>query len=226
MKYATEAELAADVVKFLAASDWDCFQEVQLEWGSKRADIVCVRGPLLAVVECKQSLSLAVIEQASDWCRGYAHVAYIAVPSARKVKGRRMAEQILRHMGVGLIEASGEYTRVAIEPRIHRRADLVDKLRSKLRDEHKTWASAGTRGGGYYTEFGATCRDVVRLVGQSPGMNTKQLVDGLRHHYKTGATARSALLKWGRKGVIDGVEIRREGKNMTWHPKAKEASRG
>lgn len=213
---ATEVDMARNVVAYLQSEKWECFKEVQLGWGSRRADIVAVRDPIVAVVECKLSLSLEVIEQAVGW-KHHAHWCWIAVP--RLKSGRRMgiALDILRHYGLGLIEVREGDTTVAVRPLLNRKPMCLDRLKSALREEQKTWAEAGSKSG-FYTEFAATCREVLERVRTSPGITTKALIDGLQHHYATDASARASLLKWGSRGSIKGVRVERNGKEMRWFP--------
>jgi len=47
----------------------------------------------------------------------------------------------------------------------------------------------------------------------------KQAVDAISHHYASDSTARSSLATWIREGVIDEVEIRREGRALRLYPR-------
>ena len=64
-----ELELAKSVVEWLQDQHWEVYQEVQRY--STTADIVAVQGPLVWVVECKTSLSIGVMLQASRWMAHY-----------------------------------------------------------------------------------------------------------------------------------------------------------
>ena len=103
-----ETDIAKIVIGWLEQLEWECYQEVQVHSYGHIADIVAVKEPLVWVIECKQSLSLSVIEQADGW-RPYAHYLSVCVPPrarGRNVPGRSMAFHLVRLLGIGLLEAS------------------------------------------------------------------------------------------------------------------------
>lgn len=212
----SEVDMARNVVAYLEAEKWECFKEVQLGWGSRRADIVAVRDPVIAVVECKLSLSLDVIEQAVGW-KHHAHWCWVAVPRPKRGRRTGIARDVLRHYGVGMLEVREGDVYVAERPELNRKPVCIDRLKAALREEQKTWAEAGSKSG-FYTEYAATCREVLERVRASPGITTKALIDGLQHHYATDASARASLLKWGARGSIKGVRVERSGKSACWFP--------
>lgn len=217
-----ESDLGALVVEWLTRDGWEVWQEVQVSAGCPRADIVAKRGPALAVVECKMSLSFDVLDQASAWASA-ANVCYAAVPLSKRphVVGR-----VLRHLGIGLLtvarhgyrESTADDVRLSEQAEFRRKTPSRGRLLAALREEHKTWLAAGSKAGGHYTPFTATCAEVLARVKASPGIQTKALMDGIAHHYRSDATARSALTKWAQQGSIRGVMVKREGKKLTWWP--------
>lgn len=136
-----EQALAQHVIDWLEAQHWDVYQEVPLHGGgSKTADIVAVRNGLVWVIECKTTLSLAVMAQASSW---NVHLRSIAVPWAKRgYDERNTAERICRNFlqvgvlyvhepdrysGVSRVEES---TRAILLRHNHRFAiDLRDRLK-------------------------------------------------------------------------------------------------
>lgn len=205
-----EQELAAKVVAWLSDLRWDVYQEVSLGTYSKRADIVAVQHGIMWVIETKAATSMSVIRQAHDW-RGYAHLRSIAVPVGQRYRDRDFVEYVCRLIGVGILRVGTEVSER--EPgRFDRKVCSV--LRDRLRDEHKTFAPAGNANGSRWTPFQATCQDVVRYVTKNPGCSIKQLVSEVNTHYHTPSSARCALAKWIKAGVVKGVEARFDGRKM------------
>ncbi len=77
----------------------------------------------------------------------------------------------------------------------------------------------GDNGGGYFTPFNRTCRDVLAVVTREPGITMKKLVDMVDHHYASDTTARNCLRNWIKWDKVPGVEIRYEKNKMFVHPK-------
>ena len=204
----TEEKLAAAVVAWLHDFHFDVYQEVQIWGGGKIADIVAVQHGILWVIETKSATSLAVICQAHHW-RGYAHRRSIAVPAGQRYKDRDFVEHVCGLLGIGILRVGTEVNE-ARAGRFDRRVSNV--LANRLRDEHKTFAPAGNANGSRWTPFQQTARDVTDYVRAHPGCTIKQLVDAVRTHYHTPASARSALAKWIRAGVIEGVVFKGNGR--------------
>ncbi len=218
-----EEKLAEWTISWLEAQNWEIYQEVQIFSYGHVADIIAKQNKLIWVVECKLSLSLAVIEQAMEWKR-LAHFVSISTlyPRASR-KGRRAAKIFLRDQGIGLIEFDRiEYPRrvviksnVVIKPRLNRKA-FTHHI--NLTDRHKTWAKAGNADCDHWTPYQETCRDVSRIVKENPGITLKQIIEKLtKHHYASDQTARSCLLHWAKKGKIAGVRIDKDGKQWRFY---------
>ena len=92
-KMGKEADLAKVVVSWLNEQHWDVYQEVQIHGFGGVADIVAVQGPLVWVIECKTSLSLTVMEQASVW---RVHFRSVAVPTGVRHHSRTAAYRVAR----------------------------------------------------------------------------------------------------------------------------------
>lgn len=200
---ASETELARHVVAWLTQEGWDVYQEVA--YGGPRADIVATRGAVVYVVECKMTLSLALIEQALHW-QPYAHMVSMAVPlPKRECSGRGLSQRL----GLGILTSA---------PRIHEevhpefRRPSSDRLRQALRDGHKTFAPAGNAEGRYFSSWQHTCQQVARWVAANPGKTLRELLAAVPTHYKTAASARGALAKWIELGKVPGVRLAREGR--------------
>lgn len=210
----SEQQVAAIVVAWLEALGADVYQEVECAGGV--ADIVAVRGPgpELTIIETKTSWSLAVLVQAMER-HACAHRVYIAAPYSRH--GRDMAS-ICEALGIGVLEVhaasagcdSGEgYGKPAVREivssaRWNRRPVA---LRAQLRPEHKTSAKAGSAIGGRWTPFRDTCAQLERVVSREPGIALKAAIVEIKHHYRTGAIARSSLATWIAAGKVAGVRL-------------------
>lgn len=215
-----ETELAAAVVAYLRELDYDVHQEVG--GPGPRADIVAVRGPLLYVIETKMSLTLALLAQAHQWLSNANRVS-VAIPSLRRYGNRperAIAMRILREWGVGLLEVHAGYneTKVAelMAPQLRRHTPDQDWLRERLCDGTRTYAAAGNAENKFWSPFKSTVAEIHRVLRETPGLTTRELVGHIRHHYDRDSTARSCLPRWLRYGKIPGV--RGEGERpMRWY---------
>lgn len=220
MSIIKETDLAKAVVQWLSDYHWTVYQEVQVESFGRVADIVAIQGPLLWVIECKTSLGLAVMEQASHWTP-YAHLVSVAVPS-RKEYSRHgsFVDRVLKLLGIGTLSYhSGSdygvrYQRVqegSVSPRLNRTA-AAGRIRSALTEQQKTWAEAGNSEGRRWTPFQETSTRVTTYIKSHPGCTMSDVVRCVKTHYHSPSTARACLAKWIYAGVLSGVEIRTVGK--------------
>lgn len=233
----SEADLAARVVKWLEANGHEVFQEVE---GKKlsyadcgRADIVALRGGLVTVVETKMSLGFDVLAQAEKWIP-FAHEVLVAVPAVHQSKnsdGRRLAYRVVEKLRLGLLEVrslwpieEGREEAVRVRVEAERNSDPRPDLRLALRDEHKTYAKAGTNKGGHFTDFRKTCNALAEVARESPGIPLKEALAKVPHHYTSIASGVQALAKWCDKGLITGFEIRSDGERLTLHPRGEAAN--
>lgn len=183
MRFETEQALATSVISILREWGWEIYQEVQAPGG--RCDIVAVRGNLQWAIECKKSFGLPVIEQAYRWL-GRAHYVSVATQSFPSQFGGL----VLMSWGIGSLVPMNEDNsfREQVQPRLNRKI-----IPFKLHEEQKTWANAGTNGGGYYTPFRRTVKRLVEIVRKSPGIEFNQLIKECDHHYQCLGTAKSCL---------------------------------
>lgn len=105
----TETELARVLDQWLHQHAWETYPEVVLQGFPGRPDLIATRNGICQVLECKTSLTLGVIEQATRWHRlerleqvGLPHIVWVAVPSPR---GRRneLLDYLLSQFGIGVI---------------------------------------------------------------------------------------------------------------------------
>lgn len=205
-----ETDLAATVVSWLKDQHWDVYQEVQMRRGDAIADIVAVQGDTSWVIECKRSLTFAVIEQAIHW-KPFARFASVAVPYA-KGKGRWLAERTCGAHGVGYLSVRDDDVNVVISPQINRR--LIWNITEHLTEQQRDYAPAGSRGGSHWTPFKQTCDSLRRYLKDHDGATMKEVMANIDHHYHRDTTAKACLLKWAERGKIRGVRAERDGRRI------------
>lgn len=201
--FRTEIELASRVVAYLTDYGWDVYQEVQPERYGPVIDIVATQGSLVRIIECKLSLTAALIEQAMRH-RQMAHYTHIATPSKRPVKGYFAYETLLRHESIGWLAVSSYNIREQVSAKLNRRA-WARHISQALRQEHKTFSQAGSANGDYFTPFKDTCRRWKRFVEMHPGCTLKEIIAAEGHHYICDSTARSSMAMWIREGKVRGI---------------------
>jgi hypothetical protein len=214
-RFKAETELGPPVVEWLTREGFEVYQEVDV---GPIADVVGVRGPLVVVVELKLTLSFDLLAQARGW-RWCAHQVWAAVPLAKRTDGRRMAIDCFEQMGVGVLEVDRRHdgeayvARAIVRPTFIRLAGGRKYIAPALREENRTLAKAGSPAGARdWSEFKQTCRAVRELVRAKPGATIREVVAGLdHHHYATDAGARASLVERIGRGVVEGVQIRRDG---------------
>jgi hypothetical protein len=222
----SEMDLAATVVDWLKSEGWEVYQEVQLY--ETVADIVAVKDGVTRIIECKRTFGLDVIAQALSW-KFYCHESYVAVPafntepspSQRRrgllyrtaPKTRTLAQNILRHYGLGMIEASENRYRpgdIKVERKILAESDLkpdgVKKLLESITEAHKDYCPAGSASGGYITPFSMTCDNIRQYLKEYGQSAIGDIVAEIDHHYTNSKSAVASIRKWASKGSIKGVE--------------------
>lgn len=222
-----ETDLAKRVIEWLKEKGWtEIHQEVSFGMGSRRADIVAVRGKYTWVVETKTNISLSLMDQAYDWLL-WSHYVSVATPYDSS-RGRSNHHPFLltamKHFKIGLIQVadlgtSYEHIYNRIKPGLNK--NILPRLKNRLNKGTQTFALAGNSDHQYWTPFRETCRLIKEAVAKWPGMNTKTLVRRINHHYASEQSAYGALLQWAHKGTIQGVELRGT-RPVTWWSSKKE----
>ncbi len=194
----TEQDLAEKVVEWLNRGGWDVYQEVRECYGGPIADIIAVRGGITWAIECKKSLGLAVMDQASRW---YTHFRSVAVPRpADRGYATKRRPQIIFNicdmLRIGIIEVGGyrdvqELTKAPLFRK--QRADMVLGI---LREDHKTFAKAGSAEGGCWSPFKETLQHVEKRIKANPGGTLREIMEGLDHHYASDSSAKACIRKW------------------------------
>lgn len=225
-----EQDIAAPVVEHFRALGCEVYQEVKVEDGGKCADIVAMLGDRAHLVEVKTSLGFDVLAQALDW-RGAAEWISVAVPSAKHSRGRYLAFDLARHLGIGIIEVSRgapdecvheqvgaqlfRWPAKYLDPPFRRHHTNYDStwtptlhIRRYLHEAQRDYCPAGaTADQGRYTPFRATCDELRKVVRRHKGgISLSAALREVRHHYASDSTARSALCKWIALGKVRGIE--------------------
>lgn len=172
-----EKDLANPCEKIFKDKGFETYAEVQGKWFKNRADMVATKEDCLIAIEMKTSLSFQVIDQARFWQR-FADYVYIVVPYSKKERSQT-AMEVVQALGIGLIEIDvHKYTDnclrnkkdvfhwIRISPRKNDISKRDSKQFSNLTDEHKTWKTAGTKGGGYVTSYSLLMSDVYKYLRQ------------------------------------------------------------
>ena len=218
----TEEDLAKAVVDWLKGQHWDVYQEVA--YRGSIADIVATNGPALWVIECKKVLSMDLVAQAWGWTHD-AHLVSIATMKPRQIrKASYFIHHILREHRIGMLHIDQRYdgdplVETSTEPKMNR--PKHSDLRAALCEEQKDFAPAGNARGSRWTPFQETIRKVQACVAEYPGVTFKNLMTHIDHHYASDASARVSLRHWIRAGVIEGIELRQEGRALTLWPAKK-----
>lgn len=194
---ASEQELAEAVVDWLNRGGWDVYQEVCECYGQPIADIIAVRGGITWAIECKKSLGLTVMDQASRW---FTHFRSVAVP---RLKGGyypkrrpRIVFSVCEMLRIGIIEVGkhGDVTELTKAPLFRKhRADMVLAM---LVEEHKTFAKAGSAEGGHFSTFRETLKRVENRIKKNPGCTMREIMVDLDHHYGSDSSAKACIRKW------------------------------
>jgi len=203
----SEIELASVVVDWLEGRGYDVFQEVELRAQGQRADIVARHGPELTIVEVKVSSSLALLYQAMER-RRLAHRIYVAVPRASLAM-----IDVYEELGIGVLVVrsydpcySTDVSSVKEVAPSRRWNSRPLKLASRLREEHKTSAPAGSRGG-HWSHWRDTCARITRLAAGSPGVTLKEALHQVSHHYASDRIAVTSMADHIRAGRVLGLRL-------------------
>lgn len=217
----SEVELAKCVVAWLMDQGWTVYQEVEVFERGARADIVAVIEPKLWVIEVKRTHGLGVLEQAINW-RSLSHYVSVAVPKGKRGQRTQFRQWVHTASGIGWLSVGIHGVEEYAAPQMNRLAD-VQYIRRALCEEQKTWCEAGNQHG-YYTSFNHTRAKVLELLKDRPGLTMKEIFEDLgRCHYCSTRTAATALSAWVRRGVVNEIEPRRDGRYVRYYPKCHEA---
>jgi hypothetical protein len=216
-----EGTIGSIVVDHFESIGADVYQEVECPGGV--ADIVALVAAELWIIEVKTSLSLALVVQALGR-RRTAHRVYIAAPYS---KNFRDVGILCEEVGIGLLSVNSGW----VSDGSHKQWTVIEHVKSKrwnkrpvaLRErlcpQHKTHAQAGAASAaGRWTPFRDTCEQLWRVVVQRPGIEIKDAVSLIRHHYASAAGARSSIAHWTSRGKVFGVRLDSSDKRLRLFP--------
>jgi hypothetical protein len=211
----SEIEIAAVIVAWLRDAGWTVYQEVQAGLYGRRADIVAVIDGRTWVVECKRRHSFEVIEQSLYWM-GMAN--WVSVATANRPRNSISRQRFHEMLGIGWLWCHDEEVEEVTTAALRRRLWSHHRIVHWLNTMQQTEGIAGSQNA-YWTTFAETKRRIGELVKKEPGLTMKEIVDrGHGFHYASSSSARTALTKWIREGMIPNVEGRRDGKSIRYYP--------
>jgi hypothetical protein len=212
----SEVDIAGAVVAWLRDRGWTVYQEVRIGYAGRRIDIVAELDRRLWAVECKRVHGWDVVEQAMYWL-GSAH--WVSVATAGRLRRTVPRQRFHEMLGVGWLHVGLDIEEI-VGPRLTRTLRHSFGLRDYLTEAQQTVGTAGSQTD-YYSDFRDTKRRIVELIQQRPGISMREIVDhGGGYHYGSSSTARASLAKWIGKGVIPGIESRRDGRITRYYPMA------
>ena len=194
-----EIELVRPALAELSRLGFEIYHEVSTGRGSKRADAVARRGAWIVVVEAKRNATLSLMSQAMGW-----HGESVLLVTGESAQ-RAVVTQICRTMGWGWWSVDATAIREEVRVPIRRRSLLARFLCEEQRD--LSYGEAGMSGGGYFTPFRATCRNLLDAVRRNPGIELRQALAEIEHHYSSSRSAMSSLPDLLRRGVVEGVAL-------------------
>lgn len=215
---APEEILALPVVAYFAELG-AVFPEVSPWSGGDRADLVVVRDDAtLDIVEVKTAPCKKLLRQIQGW-RGAAERRWVAFDPPRRGEKCQRWLAAFSDDGVGVLYVVGGVVSVAALPiecatsPFHR-----DRMVAALTPLHAQFGAAGNARGAFYTPFRHTCDNLRAALVRAPGLTIREAVERISHHYTSDKVARSSLLAWIRKGVVEGVESRADGRVLRLFP--------
>lgn len=213
----SEVQLAKHVTAWLRAEGWDVYEEVSFGY-ALAADIVAVRKPVVAVIEVKTSMSLAVLGQARRWLRE-SHLVYVAVPQFVRGSSLDGATWVCKTLGIGLLCVSKNGR---VQEHVHpefRRPRSTKRILESLRPQQQDGTiPAGSTSGPRWTPWKITVTELSEYVRLHPGVTLGEALQKVKHHYSSAKAARASLSHQIRKGIIKTV--RAEGRTLKLYPVA------
>lgn len=219
----TETEVAALVVTWLRAQEWEVFQEVESP-GGRAIDVVARKAGITWAIEVKRALNLAVFEQAHA-STPYAHRCSVAVPRMRNVSpGYSFGVAVAKKFGIGLIEVWPTSAAVRVTEAVAPKhsPEVKGGLSASLRPAQQVYAAAGSSGSSHWTPFRETATRLKQVVWAArTGITMQEALAKMKtHHYSSLEVAVVELRRMIESGVIDGIRVVRvNGKQVRLYPK-------
>lgn len=204
-----ENDLAKLIIDKFEEDGYEVYKEVvNTGKGKNRADIILVKDGEYTVIETKLSFGLTVIEQSFKW-KPFSHYSYICVPRSTRRNARLFGYNLCRDYGIGVIDI-GKKGDIRI---IHESSYTSEPELPQLYEEQKD-QEAGSKPSkdSYITPFKITCRRLVEHIQTNGEMPLLTAIKQIEHHYKSDASAKNALTKLIKIGVLPELVIYKEGR--------------
>ena len=204
-----ESELAKLITDKFESDGYEVYKEVvNTGNGKNRADIIVVKDGEYTVIETKMSFGLTVIEQAFKW-KLFSHYSYVALPRSTKRNARKFGYNMCLDYGIGVIDV-GKKGDIKI---VHESAYNDNPVLPQLYEEQKEQiAGAKPSKGSYITPFRITCNKLTQYIIDNGEMNITTAISNIEHHYKSDASAKNALTKLIKMGVLEQLIVYKEGR--------------
>jgi hypothetical protein len=187
-----ETELAQHFIKYFA--DHEIYSEVK---AAATIDFVAKKNDFTIGVEVKTKMNFEVIGQAY-YNRNHFHQIYVAVP----FKKGDFSFEICKILGIGVLlyieKGNKVYEKIKPENRI-------PKYQPKIREYNKM-SVAGSQND-RMTDFKWTLVQIVEYLKTNDGAKLDTVLDNVKFHWKTKATAMSCLRKYNTKGILKEFKI-------------------
>lgn len=208
----SEREIGKKVLDYWVSEGWDCYPECS--FGGARADLVAVRNGLIAFIECKTTMSMALFDQIVDW-RAYANFLYVATPSRKMKRFSRIEQHLFKYFGIGhvLVKKFGVFVSDAQYHRIRKREREV--VLNVIHPDMKNYVPGSQASDGYSTPWKRTMTQAIAFIKTHPGCTVREVVAGIEHHYASNSGARACLFRW----LIEDrrIRFRQEGRATNFY---------
>lgn len=210
-KWQSEKELAIEIVKYLKNNGWIVYPEIyDIDIVATKQEETSKNKLKIIGIECKKQFNLTVLSQAYE--KSYlVDGIYIGIPDIRN-KNQTFGLQVAKKFNIGTFlvkHKSFSYNNHVVScysnPEFStRRYDKIDKL---LDPKAENYAEAGQVGGRQWTLFKKTSYAIIEYVKLNPGLNLKEILKTVPHHYKTLNSATSCIKKMIEDQVIKDLKI-------------------
>lgn len=206
-----ESDLAKLIIDKFESDGYEVYKEVvNTGKGKNRADIIVVKDGEYTVIETKLSFGLTVIEQSFKW-KPFSHYSYICVTRSTKRNARLFGYNLCQDYGIGVIDIGKNGDIRIVHESSYTREPELPQLYEEQKDQE---AGAKPTKDSYITPFKITCRKLVEYVNENGEVLLLTAIKDIEHHYKSDASAKNALIKLINIGVINGLNIRRDGRHV------------
>lgn len=204
-----ESELAKLIIDKFESDGYEVYKEVvNTGKGKNRADVIVVKDGKYTVIETKLSFGLTVIEQSFKW-KPFTHYSYICIPRSTKRNARLFGYNLCNDYGIGVIDVGKKGDiRIVYESSYTPEPELPQLYEEQKGQEAGSKPSKDS----YITPFKITCRKLVEYVSEKGEISLLTAIKGIDHHYKSDTSAKNALTKLIKIGVISELVVYKDGR--------------